>query len=83
MSDVEYFQSSKACWQVTAEFNHINGLVLVCRAHQLVQEGLKYMFQGASAASCIIPCLPSPCSSIVPVLTRHAGFRGLVTVCCE
>lgn len=34
--------------KVTAEFNHINGLELVCRAHQLVQEGLKYMFQDKS-----------------------------------
>ncbi|CAL4974636.1 unnamed protein product [Urochloa decumbens] len=31
--------------RVTAEFNFVNGIELVCRAHQLVQEGLKYMFQ--------------------------------------
>lgn len=32
--------------RVTEEFNHLNGLDLVCRAHQLVQEGLKFMFTG-------------------------------------
>jgi serine/threonine-protein phosphatase 6 catalytic subunit len=34
--------------KVTTEFNAINGLQLICRAHQLVQEGLKYMFQERS-----------------------------------
>lgn len=31
--------------KVTSEFNHINGLSLICRAHQLVQEGYKFMFE--------------------------------------
>ena len=57
-----------AAWQVTAEFNQINGLVLVCRAHQLVQEGLKYMFQGAPAGSRTTPCAPSHSCSMKPVL---------------
>jgi serine/threonine-protein phosphatase 6 catalytic subunit len=30
--------------KVTANFNHTNGLELIARAHQLVQEGYKYMF---------------------------------------
>ena len=34
--------------RVTAEFNRVNGLELVARAHQLVQEGLKYMFADKS-----------------------------------
>lgn len=31
--------------QVVSEFNHVNGLELICRAHQLVMEGYKYMFR--------------------------------------
>jgi len=30
--------------QVTQEFNHLNKFELICRAHQLVQDGYKYMF---------------------------------------
>ncbi len=48
--DIETWQVSPrgAGWifgsKVTKEFNHNNGLDLVCRAHQLVQEGYKYWF---------------------------------------
>ena len=30
--------------KVTNEFNRINGLELICRAHQLVMEGYKFWF---------------------------------------
>lgn len=30
--------------KISTEFNYLNSLSLVCRAHQLVQEGYKFMF---------------------------------------
>ena len=39
------FYVSDIWFWLLVQFNHINKFDLVCRAHQLVQEGLKYMFQ--------------------------------------
>ena len=48
--DIETWQMSPrgAGWlfgsKVTKEFNYLNGLDLICRAHQLIQEGYKFWF---------------------------------------
>lgn len=34
--------------KVTADFNHINGFELICRAHQLAHEGYLYWFNEKS-----------------------------------
>lgn len=35
-------------WKVVNEFNHLNDLDLICRAHQLVMEGYKFWFKDAN-----------------------------------
>ena len=40
--------------KVVEEFNHGNGLELIARAHQLVQEGLKYQFPERSLVTRLV-----------------------------
>jgi serine/threonine-protein phosphatase 6 catalytic subunit len=57
---VYFIQPSYLLGSSSTQFNHINKIELVCRAHQLVQEGLKYMFdKGLVTVSSLLICIPT------------------------
>ncbi|ALC46506.1 Pp4-19C [Drosophila busckii] len=84
--DIESWDSSPrgAGWlfghKVAEDFMRINSLQLICRAHQLVEEGIKYMFAGKLVTVWSAPNYCYRCGNVAAILSFNNAQQRLTKI---